>query len=121
MTLRESENDLQIAVLGALRYTLRAPEMVFHIPNGGARDARTGATMKRLGVRAGAPDLAILLMGGITLWVELKVSKGKSSQAQLDFGAWALNAGHTYRVCRSVDEVLALVRTARACRKVEKP
>ena len=40
-------------------------ELLYHIPNGGKRDARTAANLKRQGVKAGVPDLHLpVALGG---------------------------------------------------------
>ena len=48
--------------------------MLHHIPNGGKRDARTGARMKRQGVKPGIPDLCLPVARGEHhgLYIELK-------------------------------------------------
>ena len=37
---------------------------VFHVPNGGSRDKREAANLKRQGVRAGVPDLVVPVARG---------------------------------------------------------
>jgi hypothetical protein len=49
-----SEDSEQIALVARLR---REGWFVFHIPNGMASNAITGARFKRLGVMPGIPDL----------------------------------------------------------------
>lgn len=58
--------------------------LLFAIPNGGARDARTGARMKREGQKAGVPDicLPIARMGYHGFWIELKHGRNKTSIEQ---------------------------------------
>ena len=44
----------------------RFPELVllYHIPNGGKRDAQTAISLKRQGVKAGVPDLHLPVARG---------------------------------------------------------
>lgn len=58
---------------------------IFAIPNGGKRDAREAAHMKRQGVRAGVPDLCVpVARGGFHgLYIEMKVGKNKPTDKQL--------------------------------------
>lgn len=58
--------------------------LLYHIPNGGKRDARTAANLKRQGVKAGVPDLHLpVARGGYHgLYIELKVGKNKTTQLQ---------------------------------------
>ena len=52
-----------------------------HVPNGGNRDAKTGAKMKKQGVKPGVPDVLIFLpKSGIA--IELKRSNGVPSDVR---------------------------------------
>lgn len=53
--------------------------LILHIPNGERRDARTGAKLKRMGVKAGIPDLFIPEW---RIWIEMKSNKGRLSPIQ---------------------------------------
>mgnify|MGYP001567346609 CR=1 FL=1 len=59
----------------------------FACPNGGRRDMRTAITLRREGVRAGAPDLVLVHtapLNGRPVMIELKRKKGaKYSPEQL--------------------------------------
>ena len=86
--MRHEEHQEQVALmrwwsLAHSRY--HVPEkLLFAVPNGGRRDAVTGARLKAEGVRAGVPDLFLAVpvgpYGG--LWLELKAAKGRPSEAQ---------------------------------------
>ena len=56
----------------------------FHCPNGGYRNAREGAKLKAMGVRAGVPDvlLPVQTHGFAGLAIELKYGKNKLSKEQ---------------------------------------
>ena len=58
----------------------------YHIPNGGYRDYREALKFKRMGVKAGVPDLCICVARGgyYGLYIELKrMVGGRISDAQL--------------------------------------
>ena len=59
-------------------------DMLFHIPNGGRRDAATGRALKRRGVKAGVPDICLPFPKGKYhgLYIELKVGKNKPTDTQ---------------------------------------
>lgn len=59
-------------------------DLMYHIPNGGKRDARTGYRLKTEGVKAGVPDifLPVAKQGYYGLYIELKVGKNKPSKLQ---------------------------------------
>ena len=69
-------------------YSRHAPHLVmYHIPNGGRRDAITGARLKAEGVVAGVPDifLAVPRQGFHGLYVELKRQKGGSLESSQEY------------------------------------
>ena len=58
---------------------------MFAVPNGGKRDARTGAQMKYEGSVRGVSDLILLVpkKGFSALCIEMKRPKGKQSEEQI--------------------------------------
>jgi len=57
------EDNEQICLMEwAAAQSGKFPELslIFHIPNGGKRNAREAARFKRMGVKAGVPDLFLL-------------------------------------------------------------
>ena len=117
-----SENQLQQAVARLLDHS----GLVWcHPPNGGNRTARTGALMKSMGAKAGVPDVLMFdrpfypcdpkYPTGIHyhlngLAIELKVGKNKPTPAQLKWHEDLRRCGWRVNVCRTVDEVLAVLR-----------
>ena len=59
-------------------------ELLYHVPNGGKRDARTAAILKRCGVKSGVPDLVLpaARCGYHGLYIELKAGKNRTSKNQ---------------------------------------
>lgn len=59
-------------------------DLLFHIPNGGGRSKSEGAKFKAMGVKAGVPDLCLPIPrnGYNNLWIEMKVERGTTSEAQ---------------------------------------
>ena len=103
-----SEADEQAAVI---RWCELSHIPVFHIPNGGARDVRTGAMLKRQGVRRGVPDLCIpIARGGYHgLYVEMKTKTGKTTPEQETWLRRLDSEGYRAVVCHgfreAVDEI----------------
>jgi hypothetical protein len=90
-----------------------------HPPNGGNRDAKTGALMKAMGAKAGVPDCLIFSRGtvqghsegfGAPLAIELKTGKNKPTPSQLEWRDKLVSCGWRWECCYSVDEVLAVLR-----------
>lgn len=113
--LKMSEAQEQATVIEwALYNQNRYPELklLHHIPNGGRRDARTGAMMKRQGVKAGVPDLHLPVSRGKyhSLYIEMKTDKGRPTETQKE---WldALNAeGNMAVICHSAEEAIAVIK-----------
>jgi hypothetical protein len=105
-----SEHTLQASVLRHLEQ--RAGNCYwFAIPNAARRSPGLAARMRAEGLRAGVADLAIMLPGGRTGWLELKNSKGRQSDAQAGFEAICGRLGHGYAVARTLDEAIAVLGT----------
>ena len=101
---RKLEEGLQRCVADFLRRG--CPGLIWYaVPNGGLRNKRVAADLKRQGVKAGVPDLAFVLPGGRAAFIELKVGKNDTSDAQESFMLDAEGVGAVCEVCRSVEDV----------------
>lgn len=80
--------------------------LLFHIPNGGKRNAREAERFKRMGVKAGVPDLFLPVPRGKFhgLFVELKSAKGKLSDYQRQWLSELAASGYAACVCFGFDE-----------------
>ena len=107
MTHREL--PIHVAILDYLRCVLPRA-IVAHIPNGGARDSKSGAMMKRLGALAGMPDLMVLLPQGRSLWIEVKADRSHPSKSQTEIRSRLFDLGHHYVIVRSVDDARDVLR-----------
>lgn len=101
------EHGLQVSIVNLLRAN---NIFAIAIPNGGRRDAVTGAMLKKEGATAGAPDLVLILDDGETVWVELKTPKGRQSESQKAFQARLQALRHNYFIWRSVNDCNAFVQ-----------
>lgn len=99
---RHVEEDIQTACVQWFR--LAYPEfIIMAIPNGGSRNAREGANLKRSGVLAGASDLLVIANRSV-LFVEMKTPKGHQQETQIIFQRNIERLGHDYRICHSLHE-----------------
>lgn len=101
---RTTEHDEQCALFQwAALSSGRVPELalLFAIPNGGARDARTGARMKAEGARAGVWDVLLPCARPpfIGLWIEMKVGRNVLTPAQHTWGELMRAQGYRTEVC----------------------
>ena len=82
--------------------------MFFHIANTVRPIGRAGigymVKLKRMGLKAGIPDLCIIY-NGRAFFIELKTPKGVLSQVQKERQVELAGAGAHIDVCRSVDDV----------------
>lgn len=90
--------------------------IVFHVPNGGSRNALEATNLKVQGVLAGVPDLCLVLPRARVLWIEMKEPGGgftsKWQKAlHKDFAA----LGHTTITAFSVHDALAQLRDFFKC------
>lgn len=80
--------------------------LLYHIPNGGKRDAKTATILKRQGVKAGVPDLHLpVARGGYHgLYIELKVGDNTTTKKQKDWIRELNKQGYLAVVCYGWDE-----------------
>lgn len=85
---------------------------LFAIPNGGNRDAITGAMLKAEGVRAGIPDLMLAKPNKFYfgLFIELKRLNTYANPAQRAVGAYLNGAAYRWVVCQGADAAIAEIK-----------
>lgn len=88
---------------------------LFAVPNGGRRDAVTGAKMKAEGVVAGVADLILLHPSKSgkyhSLCIEMKTPQGRQSDTQKEWQRKAEGSGNKYVVCRSFEQFQQIIRS----------
>lgn len=102
------EYDLHIAVVNYLE-VMALPEIIwYHPPNGERRDVKIGAKLKRMGAKAGVPDLKFTLHDGRDAYIELKSLSGRLNDSQKRFKAKCLSYDPPvpYVECRTLDETI---------------
>lgn len=100
----------QWADFAALTY----PELVmmYAIPNGGLRDARTAVTLQRTGVKSGVPDICLpVARGGYNgLYIEMKRQKGGVLSANQKIWIDRLRAhGNKAAVCKGWEQARSVI------------
>ncbi len=101
-----SEHNLQHAVFVHLNTRRHSGVFAFAVPNGGARDAKTGKKLKADGVKPGVPDIA-LLINGTPHFLELKTERGYLTQAQKRVREEIEAAGGQWAIAKGLDDALA--------------
>lgn len=113
--LRGSEEYEQSQVIAWARFYGRLhPElnMLFHVPNGGARDKREGANLKKAGVLAGIPDLILPVArkGFHHLYIEMKVEPNKPTATQATILKDLKNEQNLAIVCYGAEQAKKVIR-----------
>ena len=93
-----------------LRYP-RYAGLLYAIPNGGKRNAVTGAILKAEGALAGVADLFLSVPNATYhgLYIEMKKSGGRQQESQKAFQRAVEGQGYRYALCHSLDEFMAEV------------
>ena len=87
-------------------------KMLMHVPNEGKRSPRYGAELKRLGLQAGFPDLALFVPrnGKAALFIEMKVGRNKCTDNQKKWIRNLLEQGYEVKVCYSCEEAIQVIK-----------
>jgi hypothetical protein len=105
--MKISEESLQIQVF---QYLELKHLWAFHAKNSGRKSIGAAVKDKRLGVRAGVPDISIIHGGPVTHYIELKTGKGRLSPAQIEFRNMCTCFDVPWALCRSLDEVVETLK-----------
>lgn len=121
--LRAGEDTEQMGVIEWANVSIRRYpelEMLYHVPNGGKRDAREAARFKAMGVKPGVPDLCLPVPRGgyCGLYIEMKYGKNKPTDNQIAWMKRLMAQGHKVEICysgieatRVIEEYLKLPKT----------
>jgi hypothetical protein len=107
-----TEESMQVAVVNWLHLQHPAVwERTHHSPNGGARNAATGARLKLMGTRRGWPDLVVMVprRKWCGLALELKAEGGRLSVEQNQWLEWLHECGFLVGVAWSFDEAISAI------------
>lgn len=91
-------------------------KMLVHIPNEGKRSREYGGELKRMGLRAGFPDLFLAvpkLVDGVPyggLFIEMKVKGNKCTENQKKWLRRLKEYGYKAGVCYSADEAIKVIK-----------
>ena len=105
----DHEGPIHRQILKELHAILPRAAFVFHVPNGGARNAIVGAKLKALGTVAGIPDLCIVYLGR-AFFLEIKAPRGTLDKPQVAVFELLQQAGAHVALVRSSDEARDVAR-----------
>ena len=103
-----SEAQEQAAVIEYCRYR---NILVYHVPNGGYRNAREAANLKRQGVSPGVPDLCFPFArcGFHGLYIEMKTKTGRATDKQLNWLNRLRHEGYAAFIARGSGQAIDLI------------
>jgi hypothetical protein len=86
-------------------------QLLFAVPNGGARSPRTAAKLKLEGLRPGVPDMCLPVPSGnfAGLWLEFKTPVGRVSPEQKAYIALLEKCCQRVVIVRSAQEAAAAI------------
>lgn len=102
------EDGIQTAIVQRLLLNCLPGVYWFHPANGEPRSERTGAKLKRMGVRAGAPDLVFCIHGRFQA-LELKAPKGSMEPSQKEAARQISAADGIVTTAYGLDEALSVL------------
>lgn len=111
--MKHIEDQLQISCIRYFDYAYpRISHLLHHSPNGGKRNLREASRFKAMGVRAGFPDLILLIANKEYnyLAIELKAPKGVQTEKQKEYQRLIESNGGKYSICRKVDDFINTIQ-----------
>jgi hypothetical protein len=106
------ELQLHLAVVRLLEITYADTRCDWtHFPAGEVRNAKTGAKLKRMGLKAGWGDFIFVLPGGIHAELEIKVEQGRVTPSQVAHGRHICALGAKYEVAYSVLGAMQILKS----------
>ena len=103
--MRHIEDEHQAALFrwaNVARQKYPELDMMFHVPNGGKRDAREAARLKKQGVKPGVPDICLPVPRDAYhgLWIELKADRSrKATKVQKEWISNLNAVGYKAMIC----------------------
>lgn len=112
--LKRGEDTEQMGVIDWANWNInRFPELklLFHVPNGGKRNATEAARFKAMGVKAGVPDLCLPVpRGGYAgLYIEMKYGKNTPTDKQKEWIKDLKEQGYKVEICWEGKEATRLL------------
>jgi len=100
-----TERRTHIAIADLLRQDCRPDWWWTHFPSGELRTDRTGALLKRMGLKPGVADFLLISPEGKPHWMELKRGNlGRTTEEQEAFAALCGRVGMPYGLVRTFHE-----------------
>lgn len=108
MRAKETESQIQKAVMRWVRYQYKIRNFVIHIPNEGKRTPTYGKMLKDMGMKKGVSDLFIAMPSRDYhgAWIEIKREKGRLTKEQEHFLELMKANGYFVSVCYGYNQTI---------------
>ena len=109
---RDLEHRLQCACVRWFKLAFpKHRHNLFAVPNGGYRTKATASKIKAEGALPGVADLILLLPSDThhALCIEMKVDKGRQSEAQREWQELIERDGYKYVIVRSIEDFIKVI------------
>lgn len=107
------DQEQQKVIEWAMYRSLEYPELrlLHHVPNGGSRNRAEAVKLKRMGVKAGVPDLVLPSPHGgyAGLYIELKIGKNKQTDSQKEWMEMLTEQGYKVVLCYGGDAAIQTI------------
>jgi hypothetical protein len=115
MRRKNLEHNSQAALFKLIGFLLpEYPELdlLFAIPNGGARNIIVASRLKAEGVKPGVPDLMLPVarQGYHGLFIEMKIAPNRPTKHQKEWLQNLTDQGYLATVCFSTEEAINLIK-----------
>lgn len=106
------EEYTQCAVIDYFKHKPSIIKYLWHTPNGGYRNIREAAKLKRMGVKRGVSDLFLAIPndGYHGMFIEMKSKKGKLTFEQREFIQYMEEMDYKCVVCKCVEEAIIEIK-----------
>lgn len=112
---RQEDIEQQMVIHWSQQAAIRGkyPELklLYHVPNERKCSAQEGARLKRMGVKAGVPDLCLPVARGTAhgLYIEMKAKNGRLSDTQRWWQAELTEQGYISSVCYGWEQAVKVL------------
>ena len=113
MKLQREAREQQTLFEWAEMMSYLKPELrlMYHIPNGGSRNEREAANLKRQGVKPGVPDVCLPVARGDKhgLYIEMKAKGNKPTEKQEQWLSALSKQNYATAVCYSWEDAVEVI------------
>ena len=107
--MAQPEKALQVQCVKFCRECVLTEHLFLAFDRAQKHSALQHVREKARGLKAGTPDV-LILVPGLAIWAELKAGRNGTSDQQDEIGAAIIATGHRWEVIRSVEELGAYLR-----------